>query len=253
MSTIVATDLLPTTLSSEELRAAARLAGARALPAFAPGWAQDELGIADAVALRVLLARGLAEVHDPLDVTLTAEARSALGPLLDPYAVVEAVRETQRFLAAESADGVVVAEERLPSVWYLRRAARPVERALLSTVDIWLDELTVAAAAPGQRMVVEAGTLARAEVLLAQGGAATLPGMLAELLSAVRARCTVRTLRQHGLSLRAASAVVWLDAGAAGPWLVQPHGGTGDQPLALVATDAATLRTTLADLFEESP
>jgi len=220
------TGVLPASFTSDELRAAARLDGGVAVPAFAPGWAPEELGVADAVCLRVLLARGLAEVAESGDgprVVLTGAARYALGPLLHPYALVEAVREAVPggcLVAAESADGVVVADQTLPRIWRLCPSAEPAGYALLAGITGWLDELDVAADAAG-------------------------PRPLAELQPLVRARVAVRTVRCRGSRVRTAGAVSWLDAGPAGVWLVQPD----EESATVLPTDPAAVRAAVADLL----
>ncbi len=103
---------LPVTLSSDELRAAARLVGRAPLPAFATGWKPAESTAADTVALRTLLARGLAGIVSPAGVagtvSLTQPARSALAPLLTPDQLVEVTvegREGRRRHLAAGLDG----------------------------------------------------------------------------------------------------------------------------------------------------
>jgi hypothetical protein len=228
------TGVLPASFTSDELRAAARLDGGVAVPAFTPGWAPEEVGIADAVCLRVLLARGLAEVAESGDgprVVLTGAARHALGPLLHPYALVEAVREaaTGRCLVgAESTDGVVLADQTLPRVWRLCSTTEPVGYALLPGISAWLDELEVAAEASG-------------------------PRTLAELRPLVRAHVTVRTVRCLRPQVRTAGAVSWLDAGPAGVWLVHPNEEEPErESFPVLPTDPAAVRAAVTDLFKET-
>lgn len=251
-------EVLPVTLSAEELRAAARLAAGHLLPAFTPRWASEELGVADAVALRSLLARGLAEIRPPVDVALTGPAHAALDPLFHPAAVVEAVREThetQRLVAVQSAAGTtVVAEERQPCLWSLRADPSPAERALSDVVDGWLDHPTVAA-----QPSVEAdsdpdavgGPLADATTWPAD-----TPGRweLADdgygLPTGVRARCSVGSVRLHGPSLRVANAVQWMATGDTGIWLVEPDHDEDKHTLTLTRVDAGAVRAALDELFQ---
>src|SRR5205814_3075321 len=130
----VTPDPLPATLSSDELRAAARLAGRAPLPAFTTGWDPQEAAVADAVALRGLLARGLAGIVSAggcPDVRFTGPARSALGPLLAPDTLVEvtvdAATGRRRHLVGGLDDRTLLAMERHPAIWQIARVAAAPE------------------------------------------------------------------------------------------------------------------------------
>src|SRR3954471_23667589 len=101
-------------LSSDELYAAAHLAGLAPSPVFGTGWGAEELGVAAAVAVRGLLSRGLATPDGP---ALTPDARSALDPLLDPRSLLEIRRDEgpggrRRYVLGESGARRVLATER---------------------------------------------------------------------------------------------------------------------------------------------
>lgn len=233
-------DALPAALSADELRSAARLAGREPLPVFAPAWAPEELGVADAVAVRGLLARGLAEVRETPDgpyVALRPGVRSALDPLLATDALAEVHRDAgpfgrRRHVLAESATGRVLAEERHPSIWDLRSADDQGGTALLRIAES-LVPFHGPESVAGRGYPVSGRALADADAMLARDEAARLADLLrgdgldgtdaealAAVLSAACALVTVRTTRRRGGDVCAADAVTWLDAGAAGLWLV---------------------------------
>ncbi len=259
---------LPCALSSDELRAAARLAGLAPPPAFDPGWAPEELGVADAVAVRGLMARGLAEIRDN-DVALTASARSALDPLLAPEALVEIHQDEtaagrRGHLLGESANGLLLAAERSPSIWDLRA----VEKAVPALLAIAGPLVPAYAPAAGGPYTVGGDALDRTETLLAQGGAAHVPealrggglgaadaAALAGVLAAMTSLVTVRAVRRTGDTNRTADALTWLDAGPAGLWTVAP--GDDDATYTITAADHETVHAALTDLLtgalEEQP
>ncbi len=270
------TTLLPCAMSSDDLRAAARLAGVTPLPAFESGWAAEELGVADAVAVRGLLARGLAEARDT-DVALTESARHALDPLLSPDTLVEILRDAgpagrRGHVLGRSANGMVLAAERAPSIWELRAAEPPAALSVSGPLIPPYER----AVATRDRFVVGGEALDRAETLLAQGGGERLPALLrgdgldepdaaslAEILSLMRVLVTVRTVSRSGDS-RTADALTWLDAGTAGLWTVAPAEDGDDEPhethdaaYTVTAADHESVHDALTDLLagalEEQP
>jgi hypothetical protein len=242
----VAGDPLPATLSSDELRAAARLAGYAPAPAFDTAWGPDESGVADAVALRGLLARGLAGVDttgEVPEVTLTADARAALGPILAPDTLVEVCRDgiggRRRQLAGARDGRTVRATECHPAIWHLV----PVEGP------------------PADAMYPVAAKLLPRTVAPATADAADL-----DVLAQLQTTVSVRTVRRLGPAAREAAAIVWLEAGSAGTWLVgtaEPD-DLDDEPdphriqrtaVELTGAEPATIRAALAQLLqsEEMP
>ncbi len=233
-----AADVLPLALSTDELRAAARLAGLVPPPVFEPAWAPEELGVADAVAVRGLLARGLAEAWETAegpDVALRPGVRAALDPLLAPGALAEIHQDEgpfgrRRHVLAESEAGRVLAEERRPSIWDLR--SDPDGMTLRSIAEP-LVPLHGPESTAGRGYPVSGRVLATADAMLARDEAARLPDLLrgdgldgadAEALAVVlwsaHALVTVRTARRPDGTACAADAVTWLDAGSSGLWLV---------------------------------
>lgn len=267
----------PSALSSDELCAAARLAGVPPLPVFATGWAPEETGVAGAVALRGLLARGLAVVREPAGGPgLTPAARWTLEPLLVPDTLVEIQRDEgpagrRRHVLGEAGDRRLLAAERMPSIWDLMMIGEPIGTVARTLVDPLIPDSGRVAALAGRSVTASGRALAQAETMLAQDGEARLPrmlqghgldasaaGALATVLSSSRVLVTVRTVRREAGDAREADAVTWLDAGPSGLWLVTPAGPEGDPdaddaPAAdaytLTATDRETLRVALAGLF----
>jgi hypothetical protein len=270
----------PSALSSDELCAAARLAGLVPLPLFDPGWADEEAGVAGAVAVRGLLARGLAVVREtPGGPALTPAVRSVLEPLLDPDAVLEIQRDEgpggrRRHVLGEAGHRRVLAAERSPSIWDLMTIEEPAGAVVRALAEPLIPDSGRIPALAGRRFTVSGRALARAEVLLAEGGAARLSRMLenhgldgtaahalATVLSSARVLVTVRTVRRAEAGVREADAVTWLDAGAAGLWLVTPAepdgdpdgdagpGDAADEVYALTAADRETVRDALAGLL----
>jgi hypothetical protein len=238
-------------LTADELRVAAKVSGSSVPAAVDGGWADDDLAVADVVALRGLLARGLASARDVdsgIEVTLTAAARGALGPLLRPDLVIEVIRDTatsaQRWLVGQTAGTTVVAEEREPDVWRLRSVDASASQAVAAIVAELTGELPADAAPPGMVVAVRTAALVHAERLRLTGEpAAVTAGLvraglpsdeaaeLATILAEVNAFVTVRLVdRVDGL--RVAGALTWLEAGARGVWLAVPKhaGGPNDDP-----------------------
>ena len=269
---------LPTSLSSDELCAAARLAGLAPLSLFAAGWAPEEIGVAGAVAVRGLLARGLAVVREvPDGPGLTPDVRSALEPLLDPDTVFEVVRDEgpagrRRHVLGEAGERRVLAAERSPSIWDLQAVAEPAGAVVREIAEPLIPGPGGVEAPTSRSLTVSSRALARSEALLAQDGAAGLARMLqghgldrtaadalADLLPAARVLVTVRTACRLDSGARSVDAVTWLDAGSAGLWLVTPaepagdpdgdDAGPHDEAYTLTAVGRETVREALAGLL----
>jgi hypothetical protein len=269
---------VPSALSSDELCAAARLAGLAPLPLFEPGWGDEEAGAAGAVALRGLLARGIAVAGEAPDgPALTPEARSALEPLLTPDAVLEIQRDEgpggrRRHVLGEIGCRRVLAAERTPSIWDLMTIEEPPGEVVRALAEPLIPGSGRVPALAGLRLDVSGRALARAEALLVQGGAARLARTLADhglddrdahalamVLSAARALVTVRLARHAEDGTREADAVTWLDAGPSGLWLValaepdgdpdRDPGDAADEEFAITAAGPETVRDALAALL----
>lgn len=239
-------------LTADELRVAAKVSGSHTRVVDG-GWAEEDLAVADVVALRGLLARGLATTRtmsSGVELTLTAVARGALEPLLRPELVIEVSRDTatgsQRWLVGQAADGTVVAEEREPDIWCVRPADAPVPDVVTAIVTDLITELPSDLTATGMAVTVPTSVLVDAEQRrhtrdpaavvaeltdagLPDGVAATVARMLADLEAFV----TVRLTNRIG-GVRVTDALTWLEAGRSGIWLAVPThvDGPADAPLA---------------------
>jgi hypothetical protein len=239
-------------LTADELRVAAKVSGSDARMVDG-GWADEDLAVADVVALRGLLARGLATtraVDSGIELTLTAAAQDALAPLLRPELVVEVSRDTatggQRWLVGQAADGTVVAEEREPDIWRLRPADAPVHEVVTAIVTDLTAELPPDPIPTGTAVTVPTSALVDAErnratreptaivadltgVGLRTNAATTVATMLADLDALV----AVRLSKSIG-GVRVTDALTWLEAGRSGVWLAVPThvDGPNDVPAA---------------------
>lgn len=112
--------------SADELRALATLSGLVLPPALDPGWAPDDVPVADVVALRGLLAHGALAVGAGGAPTPTAAVRALLAPLTDPTTVLDLVGPAHRTVLAGDADTVRFVE-REPDVWSADRLGEPID------------------------------------------------------------------------------------------------------------------------------
>jgi hypothetical protein len=231
----------PAALSSDELRALGRVAGAVLPPELLAGWHRDDTDVADTVAVRSLLARGVLQLRAGSggpELALTGATRESLGPLLAARALtgVSLLARSgaeRRQLVAEGPGGTLLLTEREPDVWTLEAVDGPVElQAARAAADL-LD----AGPRPepgGVRIELPDEVLGRVERLVAQGrtGAATaalaeagVPPAAAGTWTAVLARRVatgeVRVTRRLADGVFAGGAVRWVDAGEAGVWLVE--------------------------------
>ncbi|WP_157985153.1 hypothetical protein [Lentzea terrae] len=201
------------TLSTDELRVAATLEGGRLPVALGREWSEEDIPVADLVALRGLLARGLAIARPgTLEVSLTDEA-TTISTLLDPSTLVEVHRDSVeragRWLIAERDGTVVSCAESRPDLWSF------------GTVDVDLLMADLVAALPDDA-VDQRSMRVRTDLLVeADRNVETGEGELAALLANVRSTTTVRRVqRVRGTS--SAVAITWLETAGAGAWLVSP-------------------------------
>lgn len=267
---------VPAALSSDELRALARVAGAVLPPELLDGWHRDDVAVADTVAVRSLLARGLLQLR-PGEVALTRATRGGLDPLLDARALaglhlLGRDGQERRQVVAESTAGTLLLTEREPDVWTLDPIPGPAERAAAWLAADLLED-GMRPAPTGVAFTVPAGTLRQVDQLITAGrcadAATELTGIAApdapvDRWAAVRrsreASGEVRLTRRLAAGVFAGGTVGWLDAGTAGVWLVEPDEPPGDdvedtaEP-AVRFTDAGVtgVRAALAALLEEDP
>jgi len=267
---------VPAALSSDELRAMARVAGAVLPPELLDGWDREDIAVADTVAVRSLLARGLLQLR-PGGVALTRAARGALDPLLDARALAGLSLlgrdgEERRQLVAESTAGTLLLTEREPDVWTLDPIPGPAERAAAWLAADLLEE-GVRPAPAGAAFTAPAGTLRQTDRLLTAGRfadvatALTRAGVPAALadgwVTVLRSRVAtgqVRLTRRLATDVYSGGTVRWVDAGTAGVWLVEPDEPPDDdvddaaEPTVRLTDAGVTgVRAALTALLEEDP
>ncbi|TWP50583.1 hypothetical protein FKR81_20675 [Lentzea tibetensis] len=205
------------TLTTDELRVAAGLSGRRLPVDLDGGWSTEDIPVADTVALRGLLARGLATAcADELAVSLSAQA-APVTALFEPGAVIEVRRDgaqhTGRWLVTERAG---CAESR-PDLW----SFAPFDIDFLVT-----DLLSALPDEPSDANPIRVRTdhLVETDRRLARGEAAGTD--LARLLRGTRVTTTVRRVEIDGA--QTAAAVTWLETTDAGAWLAVPFEGEED-------------------------
>jgi len=240
-------------LTTDELRAAATMSGSAPPAAMDGGWADEDLAVADVVALRGLQARGLATVRHSdagVEVALTAAVSTAVRPLLGSDVVIEVVRDTvsgaQRWLIGQDGDATVVAEEREPDVWRLSAADAPAPRTAAKIIAELTAELPADQVFAGTVATVPTPVLIAAEkrasnnepaAVIAELTDAGLPdadaATVAAILVKVSAFVTIRRVT-HGDGLWTVHALTWLEAGTCGTWLAIPTRAAGpdDKPAA---------------------
>jgi hypothetical protein len=238
-------------LTTDELRAAATVSGCTPPAAMDGGWADEDLPVANVVALRGLQARGLATVRQSdagVEVVLTAAVRTALRPLLGSDAMIEVVRDTassaQRWLIGQAGQATVVAEEREPDVWRLSAADVPATQTAARIVAALTAEFPTDPVFAGRGATVPTSALIAAErrasryetaaimVELTDAGLSDADaGIVAAILAKVSAFVTIRRV-SHGDGLRTFDALTWLEAGTMGVWLTVPtrSAGPADNP-----------------------
>lgn len=238
-------------LTADELRVAARVSGSDARM-MDGGWADEDLAVANVVAMRGLLARGMATTRtmdSGVEWTLTAATRDALAPLLRPELVIEVSRDTatggQRWLIGQAADGTIVAEECEPDIWRLRPADTPVYDVVTAIVTDLTAELPPGPTPTGTVVTVPTSVLVDAErhrstrdpaAIVADLTGAGLrtddAAKVATMLTNLDAFVTVRLI--HSVDgVRVTDALTWLEAGGSGVWLAVPThiDGPSDVPV----------------------
>lgn len=238
-------------LSADELRAAATVSGSIPPGMLDGGWADEDLAVANVVALRGLLARGLATVRqsgDDVEVGLTAAVSAALRPLLGSDVLIEVIRDTasdaQRWLVGQAGDATVAAEEREPDVWRLRPVDAPATQVAAGIVTELAAELPIDQVSMGTVATVPTSALLTAErrattsepaaviIELTNAGLSDVDAAtVAAVLAKVGAFVTVRRV-SRGDGQRTVDALTWLEAGTSGTWLAVPMhtAGPDDDP-----------------------
>lgn len=267
----------PTALSTDEMRALGRVAESVLPPELLEGWHDADRPVADVVAVRSLLARGVLQLRAGVDgpvLALTGAARAALHPLLDATAMAGVTLQTRsgqerRQLVAESTAGTLLLTEREPDVWTLDPVEGSVEQVAGRLAAELLDE-GPRPAPGGGRVVAPAEALRLADRLHVEGHeGAVVPALVRAGLSEPAAQTwavvlrrrvatgEVRLTRRVSDEVFAGGAVRWVDAGMAGVWLVEqveapdrdPDAESGDRSL-LRDAGVRGVRAALEALFE---
>ncbi len=240
---------VPTALSSDELRAIARIAGATLPPSLTGYNAADDDPAFDAVAVRSLLARGVvafATGREGPAPELTPDAQAVLDPLLVATTLVEFDREspagTERRVLATSADGRLLLSEADTDVWVLAPGGDLVD--VLAAVRLELADscgdpsaelpppLTVTIGATDHEyveMLIAAGRPDEVAAALADAGVDQSPATaLASALGSRASETAVHRAARLDDGGYAAADTCWFDAGPHGWWLVAPADGPDD-------------------------
>jgi hypothetical protein len=211
-------------LTTDELRVSATIHGGRLPVTVDSGWSTEDIPVADVVALRGLLARGLATSHDT-DVRLAGDLAAIIAPLLSTSSIVEARRDgfvrPGRWLVATSTAGVVSAAERQPDLWHLGSGEDLFERLLGHLDDT--EPARQGATVPTE-LLIEAERLPAEHLAVAlaeRGLRPEVADLVAAVVAGLRATVTVRTLHRNGSATECA-AITWLETAAAGVWLAIP-------------------------------
>ncbi len=225
--------------SAEELQVLAAVSGAVLPPTLAGG----DGALAETVATRSLVARGLLVLGDDPPVALAPGAADRLGPLFEADAVAEIElggRAIQRYVVLGRQDGPkVTLHEREPQVWVVDRS----DESFGSLLWRLLEEQAPAGPEPtGTRLEVPAATAGDVERLAAAGewesvdnrlrqaGVPAVPAAVwRAALAGGRRAGRVRVTRRLGDDAYLGGEVRWWDAGDLGVWrIVAPldAGGT---------------------------
>jgi hypothetical protein len=249
-------------LTTDELRVSGTVAGAPLPAVLQAGWSTEDVPVADVVALRGLLARGLA-IAGGGAVRLADDLTLALGPFLAGRVLVEVQRDggtrQGRRLIAKGPTGLVRCAEQGPDLWRVEPVHPDQVEQLVADLAGHLPdgEPSHPSATLATDLLVEAerwSTTGAPEHLPGKLARRGLPPGTAEVVARVLgdldATVTVRSLRRNGSDARYA-AITWLETGSSGVWLAVPDDGPGaDGDIAAAPTGLAShteLRPVTAD------
>lgn len=200
------------TLTTDELRVAAALAGGRLPVALDGGWSTEDVPVADTVALRGLLARGLA-VAEELTVSLTDTA-AVVTALLEPRTLIEVRRDGAAHAGRWLVTELAACTEARPDLWSFTTF----------DIDLLITELLAGVAGDTSNanpVLVPTNQLAEADRRITQGDVADVRPDVAGVLVDTRVTTTVRRADRDG-ALTGAAAVTWLETTESGAWLAVP-------------------------------
>jgi hypothetical protein len=264
--TTAAHDVLPA-LSSDELRVLLRLAGATALPLEADPENCSPTDIADVVAARSLLARGLAQLVGA-QLRIAPGAHAALRPVTPADRVVqvdmEVSGELHRHLLIDGNNRGLHLREREPDVWVVEqhadssgdtgRAAATVNRTVLDLITSHVADSSSETTCT--RIELDSQTHLQADATAFDGTAADVVQLL--VVAGVEGGAATRwatalTQRDGAGAVRVANratylgsdpaltdeGIGWVAAGRHGLWRVVEH----EHGATITTSDLATLRS----------
>lgn len=221
-------------LSVDELRVIALVTGTALPPRLRSDLDDDDLALIEPVAIRSLVAHGLAVLTDEPGVALAPGAANRLAPLLAPIAVAEVDVEVDgteprhHVVVAGERGEVLALHERELDIWSVERPEVPLSEVVWELLELSDDGLVPPT---GDRLTLpalahlEVEGLGRAERWEAVTGALTEAGVGGETAQRWRAALQQRRLAASVHLCRTLAPEIfeegtlrWLDAGTAGVW-----------------------------------
>jgi hypothetical protein len=247
--------------ATDELRLLAKLSGTALPPSLSSTWLEGDEVVADVVAARVLLARGMVSLGGANALRITAAVDQMFSPLRQAKTILEiecraAASGTRREVAAWSPGCGVHLVEREPDVWQLAPSQSRPQLA---------DLLPVSSATPGEasftisltafdriRLHHQAGQPAVANDLLSWAGVGV--GDRSAWLSALdsqRSEVVIRSAQRLGDDSFALDELWWLECGEAGIWRLVSERASGDDETSTITVSSVRvddLRAAIAEL-----
>jgi hypothetical protein len=247
--------------ATDELRLLARLSGTALPPSLGSTWLDGDEMVADVVAARVLLARGMISLGGTNALRVTAAVDQMFSPLRQAKTILEieiklAGSGTRREIAAWNPDCGVHLVEREPDVWQLTPSqTRPQLADLLPSSSATPQELafTIEVATFDRvRLHHQAGQAAVARDLLSWAGvAAPDAGSWMSALDGQRTEVLIRTAQRLDEDSFALDELWWLDCGEAGVWRLVMQSDPGEDSAPTIAVSSVhvdDLRAAIAEL-----
>jgi hypothetical protein len=246
--------------ATDELRLLARLSGTALPPSLGSTWLDGDEVVADVVAARVLLARGVISLDGSDALRVTAAIDKMFSPLREASTILEIECRvcgsgTRREIAAWSAGCGVHLVEREPDVWQLAgRTSRPELAELLPASTAELDASFTLETTTFDRVRLhhQAGQAVVANDLLSWAGVASPErAVWLSALDSQRTEVIIRAAQRIDDDSFALDELWWLDCGDAGLWrLASERVPAGDPAPTITATAVRVddLRAAIAEL-----
>ncbi len=205
----------PAAYATDELRLLASLSGTALPPSLDSTWLNGDEVVADVVAARVLLARGMISLRGSDTLRVTAAVEKIFAPLRHATTIVEvecrvAGSGTRREIAACGPEGGVHLVEREPDVWQLATCGSLPE----------LTDLLPATATPLEvSFTVDASAFDRTR-LDRRFASEEVPTAFLSALDSWRTEVVVRAAQRLGDDRFALDELWWIDSGEHGLWLL---------------------------------